>query len=246
MQAATASSINMKIKAKDRTLTDENGLSGLMINELLQVQVPVPDDGNPGVYRSRVEDIVEEKLMVAWPSDGRMRMPLHQDQILSFSLVRDNNAYSFNGMVDGMSEKPLPLVTIIISSAIERVQRRQDFRVKCLIPVEIIGTLPVSSGASCPVILRLKTHASDLSASGISVSSEVAIPTNIMPEIRFSLPDDKPLIKILCRVTHCFAIPGNSTAYHSGIQFLDINEKDKARIVRFVYRTQLQGLRSCN
>ena len=234
----------MKTSARDRTLADENELSGLMINELLQVQEP--DDENPGIYRSRVEDIVEEKLLVAWPSDGGIRMPVHLDQMLGFSLVRDSNAYFFNGMVDGVVENPLPLVTVIISSAIQRVQRRQDFRVKCLIPVEIIGVLPTSSNAFRPVTLRLKTHATDLSASGVSISSEVAIPTNIMPEIRISLQDGRPLIKTSCRVTHCCATPGNPSTYHSGIQFLDINEKDKARIVRFVYRTQLQGLRSCN
>jgi len=250
----------------------ENELPRLMVNELLQVQCP--DEGYAGIYRSRIEDIVEEKLMVAWPSDGGFRLPVHLDQMLDFSLVRNNNAYTFSGMVDGTSDEPLPLVTIIISSAIQRVQRRQDFRVKCLLPIEVIGTLPETSKEASkepdaeapkpaelaeptpeaperpeasdarPVTLRLKTHTYDLSASGVSIRSEAVVPDGALLNVKISLPDDGPLMRIPCQATHCSVVPENPNIYHAGIRFLGIDEKDKARIVRFVYRTQLQGLRS--
>jgi c-di-GMP-binding flagellar brake protein YcgR len=216
-----------------------------MVNELLQVQRP--GDPTPGNYRSRIEDIVEEKLVVAWPSDGGLRLPVHPDQMLGFSLVRAGNAYYFSGLVDSATDTPLPLVTVIVSSAIQRVQRRQDFRIKCLIPIELVGALPnspTSSPDASPAMLRLKTHTYDLSASGVAIRSETLIPDGTLPEVRLSLPDGGPAMKILCRVTHCSVVPENPNMYHAGIQFIDINEKEKARIVRFVYRTQLKGLRT--
>src|ERR1039458_344204 len=96
----------------------------LVINELLQVQLQ--DDPSPSTYRSRIENIIDEKLVATWPTTAGIRMPVHADQMLNFSLVRDGNAYAFTGLVDSTATEPLPQITVIINSEIHRVQRRQN------------------------------------------------------------------------------------------------------------------------
>jgi len=225
------------------TLEEANELElELTVNELLRVQLP--DDPNSDNYYSRIENIEGKMLSVTLPTDNRgAPLPIHPDMMLSFSLVRDGNAYAFNGLVDKVPDRPLPVVTIIVSSAIERIQRRQDFRVKCLIPVEIIAALPEVSSELKPTVLRLKTSTYDLSASGVSLRISMSIPVGTFPLIILSLPDEGSRIRVSCRVVHCFAAPDNTGRFHIGIQFMNLEENNRARIVRFVYRSQLKGIR---
>jgi len=221
-------------------LEDTNELElEFTINELLRVRLP--DDPNSKDYYSRIEDIVEEKLVVTLPTDNSgTPLPVHPDQMLGFSMVREGIVYSFNGLVDKVVDQPLPVVTIIVSSTIERVQRRQDFRVKCLLPIEIVATLPEISDELQPTALHLKTNTYDLSASGVSLRIATLIPDGTFPLITLSLPDGGPPIKVSCLVVHSFPPPENLDRFHIGMKFINLEENNKARIVRFIYRTQLK------
>jgi c-di-GMP-binding flagellar brake protein YcgR len=214
----------------------------LMVNDLLLAQRP--DDLDPGKYRSRIEDIVEEKLVINWPTEKGIRLPVRPDQMLSFSMTRDGNAYSFRGLVDTTSREPVPLVTVIVTSAIQRIQRRQYVRVKCTIPLVVIFPSEENPEGEKPPTPPLNTNTYDLSAIGVSIRSKSAIAEGTLLNIKLSLPDEGPPIDTPCRVRHCFAAPENLNIFHVGMNFLRITENNKARIVRFVYDTQLKRLRT--
>jgi c-di-GMP-binding flagellar brake protein YcgR len=215
---------------------------GLAINEVLQVRLE-NDDNSPSSH-CRIEDISEEKLVITWPTSAGIRLPVHRDQMLDFSMVREGNAYSFAGMVDATSFEPLPQVTIIVTSAITKVQRRQNFRIKCMVPVEITGFAEDSGKDGAATAAYIKTTTYDLSASGLAIHNQKKFPEGALLDVKLSIPDDEPSIKIPCRVVYSEIARENSKLYHSGIQYLAVMEGERARIVRYVYRTQLKGLRS--
>jgi c-di-GMP-binding flagellar brake protein YcgR len=230
------------ICAMKKTLQDlTNDLKArITINELLQVKIP--DD--PVSYFSRINDVVEGKLVIAWPTNAGIRLLVHRDQILDFSFVREATAYSFTGLVDEISPEPLPQITVILSTAIMRVQRRQNYRIKCLIPVELVGAIQEDPREDTTSPLVIKTTTYDLSASGISIRYPLRIPEGTLLEIKLSLPDNGPLIKVPCKVMHSESISENAKQCRTGIHYLAISERERARIVRYVYRMQLKGLRS--
>jgi c-di-GMP-binding flagellar brake protein YcgR len=213
----------------------------LSINELLQVQLR--DDPNPATYRSRIEDIVDQKLLAAWPTAGGIRMPVHADQMLNFSLVREGNAYSFNGLVDSTATDPLPQITVIINSEIHRVQRRQNFRIKSLVPIEISGEVKGASEKEAVIPIFFKTTNYNISAGGVAFRSPKGIPEGTLLEVKIGLPDKERIIKVPCRVIYNEPAMDNPKLQQSGMQFLAIGEKERARIVRYIYRTQLKGMR---
>jgi c-di-GMP-binding flagellar brake protein YcgR len=163
--------------------------------------------------------------------------------MLSFSFVRDGAAYSFAGMVDETKVEPLPQITVILSSEVTRVQRRQNFRIRCLIPVEIIGSIRERPRHEADTILDIRTTTYDVSASGIAIRYPKRIPEGTLLEIRLALPDSGPPIKVPCRVVYSETQPENMMQYRTGIHYLAISEWERARIVRYAYRTQLKGLR---
>ena len=215
--------------------------SKLMINELVKVRLP--GNKNPGNYYSRVEDALKRMMLITWPKDNGAPLPINPNQVLGFSLVHKGDAYSFNGLVDRIAQEPTPSVTIIISSAIKRIQRRQDYRVKCLIPLEVVATLSETSSGLHKAKLHLKTNTYDLSASGVSLRTSTAVKAGTLPVVKLSLPDGGPPMKVSCRVVHCFAAPENQNKFHVGIQFLKLEEDNRARLVRFVYRAQSKRAR---
>ena len=214
--------------------------SYMTIHELLQVRIV--DDPNPATYYSRINDIAEGKLVIAWPTNGGIRLLVHRDQILDFSIMRDGSPYSFTGLVDATALEPLPQITLILSSHVMRVQRRQNFRIKCLLPIEITGFIRESAQDEILSPLHIQTTTYDLSASGFAIRHPKRIPEGTLLEIKLGLPDGNPSIKAPCRVVYSEALGETSRFYRTGMQYLAISEWERARIVRFVYRTQLKGL----
>ena len=215
--------------------------SVLAVNDTLQIRMS-EQNKDQATYYSRINDISEGKLVIAWPTSRGIRLITYADQMLDFYFVREGTPYSFSGLVDATTLEPLPQITVIISSAITAVQRRQNFRIKCLIPVEIIGNIKEDPHADTVTPIDIKTTSYDLSASGISVRHAKRMPEEALLTVKISLPDDEPVISVPGSVIYSEYLSENKVLYRTGIRYLVISEKERARIVRFVYRKQLQGL----
>jgi c-di-GMP-binding flagellar brake protein YcgR len=213
----------------------------LTINELLQVQLQ--DDPNPSTYRCRIDDIVDGKLHASWPTSAGIRMPVHADQMLSFSLVREGGVYAFTGLVDSTKTEPLPLIIVIINSEIHRIQRRQNFRIRSAIPIELTGEIKGSSIKDANIPAFLKTNTFNISAGGLAIRSPKGFPEGSILETKIGLPDHEPMIKAPCRVMYNEPAMDNGKLQQTGMQFLAISEKERARIVRYIYRAQLKSMR---
>jgi c-di-GMP-binding flagellar brake protein YcgR len=180
--------------------------------------------------------------VIAWPTNGGIRLMARQDQILHFSFMSKGVPSAFTGLIDETSMDPMPQITIILSSAVTQVQRRQNFRVKCLVPLEITGSIMEGSKDGTATPLSIQTTTYDLSAGGLAFRHQKRIPEGSLVEIKLGLPDNKPAIKAPCRIIYSEVFAETSKLYRTGMQYLAINEAERARIVRFVYRTQLSGL----
>jgi c-di-GMP-binding flagellar brake protein YcgR len=214
--------------------------SKITVNDLLQVRIL--EDPNSATYYSRINDIAEGKLVIAWPTNNGIRLLVHEDEIFEFTFLRLGIPHTFNGLVDGTSQEPLPELTIILSSPIKQVQRRQDFRVKCLVPIEVFGNIKEDPQSETTTVLSVQTISNDLSASGISVLLAKRLQENSLMNIKLSLPDKAPPISIPCKVIYSDSLPENQSVYRTGMKYLAVSASERARIVRFLYRTQLQGL----
>jgi c-di-GMP-binding flagellar brake protein YcgR len=213
--------------------------SYMTVNELLKVRVYGDADTT---HYSRINAISAGKLVIAWPTNSGIRLPVHRDQILDFSFIRDGVPYAFTGLVDETVLAPLPQITLILSSAVMRIQRRHNYRIKSLIPVEIIGTIKDSPQDETASPLNVRTTAYNISASGIAIHHPQAIPEGSYVEIRLSLPDDGPIIAVPCRIIYTEAFAETLKLYRTGMRYLTMSEYDRARIIRHVYTMQLKGL----
>jgi c-di-GMP-binding flagellar brake protein YcgR len=209
------------------------------VNELLQVKIP----GEKESHFSRVNNITENEIVIAWPTSRGIRMPLRVNQNIELSFVRDAIPYAFIGLILTANLDPLPQITVRSNREVRRVQRREHFRIKCMMPVQITGSIPdgSASGLMQPISIQCVTF--DLSAGGLSIRNATRIPEDALVEVKLKLSDGGPEIKIPARVAYSGSIPGNAALYHLGIYFLALSEWEQARIIRCLYRIQLKSLR---
>lgn len=236
-----------KADKKDAVLrhVEERPIAGnlnfISVNDL--IQVAAADDKNPSNYYSRVNNVLKDKIVIAWPTQRGIRLPVRPDQKLIFTFLRDGIPYAFNGIAGETIREPLPQITIIPFGSIKKTQRRQNFRVKCLVPVVITGTANLSgSSGETEHAVAIKTVTVDLSAGGIGIRWSKGVPEGTLLEAKLALPDKGPVMRIPCRVAYSEQIPDNPSMYHMGMQFLAISEREQARIIRYHQRLQVKSL----
>lgn len=213
------------------------------INDLLQIQVP--DDPNSLSYRSRVNDIVQGKLVVPWPTDRGVPIPIHQNQTLTISFVRDDAVYTFSGIVEDRKREPSALLWLRPAGPPERIQRRHFFRVKSTLPCELLGQGQASDDpGSATRVFNVKALTYDISGSGLSIRHKDSVPAGTLVDCKLALPEDKSVIKILCKVAHSERISSatEEPMYHIGMFYLSIKDADRTRIVRHVFKVEQANL----
>ncbi len=209
------------------------------INDLLQVKDPNDPDAPSSM--SRVDDIVDGKLLIGWPSEGGVFVPIHVNQSLTISFVKDDAIYTFTGIVEEATRAQVHRLTVRPASSAERIQRRQFFRAKVVIPVEfVLQNPPAGDGDSKPQTLCFKATTYDISGSGLSIRYKSSFPSGSLLEAKFALPGESTTIKVVCQVVHCTNLSAatEEALYHIGIRFLAINESNRTRIVRHVFKAQ--------
>ena len=211
------------------------------LNETLQVRIP--DDPNPVTYYSRVLSVNNGVLTIPWPTDRGIRLITHPGEVLEFYFIRGGTPHAFRGLVEAAKTGLMPQLTIVSRGPAQQVQRRQNFRIKCLLPIEIVCKDPDDpDNASAPPLV-IKTVSSDISAGGLSFRYVKRMPEGMPVAAKLSLPDDAEPIRTQCIVIYSDYASEFQTLYRTALRFTDINEGERSRIVRFVYRLQLQGLR---
>ncbi len=213
------------------------------VNDLLQIQVP--DDPNSLSYRSRVNDIVQGRLLVPWPTDGGVPIPIHQNQTLTISFVRDDAVYTFSGIVEDRKREPSALLWVRPAGAPERIQRRHFFRVKSTLPLELLGQQQsLEREDAAPRSISIKAQTFDISGSGLSIRHRDSVPAGTLLDCKLMLPEDRSAIKILCKVAHSERISSSTEEplYHIGMFYLSIKDADRTRIVRHVFKVEQANL----
>ena len=236
----------MKQTSREASRVQANPMDGIrsLIAANEDLEVRIPEDAAPVTYYSKARDASGERLLIAWPADRGTRMAIRKGQLLDFCFVRKGIPNNFSGLVDETLMEPSPEVWILLNGPLRQVQRRQNFRVKCLLPIEIYDTTPedpANESSPAPVIQTVST---DLSAGGISFRHARRIPEGTRVNMKLSLPDNGPVINVPCAVIYSEHVLAHQTLYRTGLRYLALSEGERSRIVRFVYRTQLQGLHS--
>ena len=209
----------------------------LTLGQRLEIFFENNEDGTPG-YTSRVEDILEDEIVVAMPVDERL-VPVipHVGENLYVLAGGDGCHYRFFSVhrSHGRHDDRIPVLHISIPEVAERFQKRGLFRIQ----VNLITTVRLVDMEGT-IDTPKRVSVVDLSGSGLSfiwpkpvvIDSEAALEINDIPGVG--------TIELMTRVMRSTRVEreNDTPIYHIGVQFQGISRSLRDKIVRYLFQVQ--------
>lgn len=216
--------------------------------ELLVNGQPIADETRRRVLTCKVMDLPETNLL-------RISMPFHEGRIVPLA-VGDQyrlTIYSQKGIhgstfvvINRLKEGNLFLADVELKGRLERVQRREFFRHDCRMTANYrMVTISELDGDDLPDIQEStqedtdwkKCVILDISGGGVRMVSEYQETSGEMMQIHFPIVLDGQIEEVYQygHVITSLQNPINPQLYIQRIQFEKIGEKERERIIRFIF-----------
>lgn len=213
--------------AMHRTVRPE--LQRPRVGERIMLEVLPTGEAYPGEVQSVTDPAV---IVVAPIARHATRPPVGSAVRVTF--VRKDGLYEDQGAVTDLTDGPEPQLSVQLAGQVLRTQRRDYVRQDASLNAEVIvrGT-------------TLKCVTKDVSGGGVSLLVSTIPPMTEGDEFEISLnvPDGRPAIRATCQTKYVREILRGSR-WMVGSQFIAIDEDDRQRLVRFVFRLELAQKRS--
>jgi len=203
----------------------------LTINQKLLLEVKAGEYA--GMYDSRVEDIEGDIIHISMPTEKSVTVPLKPKTRLHVSFVMDRGRLSFKSVVEDRYMDPLPMLKIVKPEVLFREELRSFFRVDTRIPVKIM--VDENDGD----IIKQKMYQAkllDLSGGGCRVFTEVKLEKGDVFEI-FLLGNIERLEQIKVEAKRIRKVEDH---YEIGSEFYDIGQSDRDKIIKYVFKRQVE------
>ncbi len=207
------------------------------INQRIVVILP-GKDGFAEQYHSRIEDITANSMSIAMPMSKGYPVMLQRGEVFFGRTVVNGLAFEFTSSLLSRELTPLPIWVIAAPYNIKKFQQRAFVRVDVALPVQIMN-MEGDQVVETPVIQAITK---DISGGGaqIATSHKWALGTKLMVTIDY--PEIGPLT-LKTEVVRLEQPQPDRTLFWVGIKFLEITEKDRSNIIRFIFKKQLEQRR---
>ncbi|WP_303850900.1 flagellar brake protein [Seleniivibrio woodruffii] len=205
----------------------------ISINQKLLIEVKVGD--HAGIFDSRIEDIAhKEHIMVSMPTDKGRTVPLAPNTRLHISYVMDMGRFSFKSIVlDRLKNGAMMLLKIAYPDAVFREELRAFFRVDTRLAVK--AAVPVKKD---DIWLEkvIEAKVADMSGGGLKMFTDIPVAKDATIDIYF-LGQIEKLEQVKAQVMRCRAVEGK---FEIGVKFVDIHQTDRDRVIKYVFKRQVE------
>lgn len=204
----------------------------LEINQKLEIEVL--SGTYQGNYLSKVADFIEAGVIITGLYREGAPLPIRLKQPINVYYTTDRAAYKFKSKILKRTNKPIPLLLIERSDSVNRIQRRDFFRLDVTGKVDIYKMTSNKSYPKKVAAARLL----DISGGGIQMQLQKKLEKG--EEILLSLKNilrPKEFIKSkIVRVKK-----ENNEVYNYGVKFKEIEKEQREEIIKWIFAYQRQS-----
>ena len=195
----------------------------------VSVELSVLEGEYTGSYRTRVEEVGERLLAVGALFDRGEVLPLREGTTVKLTFWDEVAAYSFEAKIMQRIAVPVSLFVLELPDSISKVQRRSFVRVPAFYAIEFRtvtreGLSDLNKGTML-----------DLSGGGMRFSTKVRVENKSLLYVQLTLPIGE--IQSPVRVCRAEQLE-DGKRYNVSVQFHDISERERDRIIRCVFDIQ--------
>lgn len=184
-------------------------------------------------FTSRVEGIDSKGLTLAMPMTKGQPVILSSGSKFSIRLVMDNGAYLFTCVFIDKHLTPIPVWIASMPIEVKRFQQRAFVRIDTKLPVQ--WQICTDEGET-PII---SSSTKDISGGGVRLISKQAVPLGTKLKVYLDLPDTGKL-ELLSEVVRVEQPQSDLPVFWIGTKYLDIAENIRSRIIKFIFKRQLE------
>lgn len=201
---------------------------------------------NDKAYLSKVYDVLsEERLMIAMPMEEGRIVPLELNSKYEVFFIASKGFYSCMAeVVDRYKQNTLYILVINVISSLKKHQRRQYFRLECLLDFKFrileIEELEALKKKMDGIIDEEKfsdATALDISGGGMRFTSAEKL--NVNQNIHIVLDTE------MCHISHRFEILANvkytdgvknrEKLYEARVEFIDFETKNRELLIKYIF-----------
>lgn len=189
-----------------------------------------------GVYLTRIEDIAEDIIKIAVPIVQGQLVPINVGTKVEVLVLDYGKAYGFISEVVDRQAVPLPMLKIRFPQKVKKVQRRNFVRVESFLPVQYSDQNKIKQKKE----VSIKTgKTADVSGGGLCLSTIEPVEHGQQLWLSLQLPN-KCTIEAIGKVVRVSdrIVQGTEKRYYSAIQFVEIDERDRDKIISYIFQLQ--------
>lgn len=185
------------------------------------------DDGD---YKSNIEDVQDRYFAISIPIKEGQYIPLRAGEKVEVLYFNDNNIYKFFSKVLGRKIDGIPVVLLSKPDKVQVIQRRRFVRISHIVPAKYAKTTKEAKIPGEGTVLGATLL--DISAGGVRIRISEEVSRGEFVEVYFPLSGEEFILKgELVRV-----IKDKDGKYACGVSFIDLRERDRDKIVRFIFQ----------
>ena len=208
-----------------------------MIRINQRIEIIVEDEETANLYHSRIEEVADDHLLLAMPSYRGLPILLIPGMEILVRFIQDGAVYQFKSVYRDKQRDPIPVWVVSPAFEITKIQRRSFYRLETYLPVTLqLEKEPVAEAAQA-VILNLQTK--DISGGGVRVISKTLFEPGTEVLLELTLPG-KLTVHTKGKVVRSEPSAPESSIHWISIEFIDIDEHDRKKIISFVFHKQLE------
>jgi c-di-GMP-binding flagellar brake protein YcgR len=172
---------------------------------------------------------------------GYGRLPIKPGHALQIAASTSHDAmYSAVVVVEAVAREPVPLVTVRVSGAWQRTQRRDDVRVGLVVRPRVAAAID-----SNDVRKKLRLAVTNISAGGVQVRTQDELRPGDRIELAFALPGVDKELQVEARVRRVYRVERDGqTVWDVGCQFEGVSASLAQRVVQFIFAQERARARS--
>lgn len=187
-------------------------------------------------FSSRVEEITKNYMVFAMPMSKGYPIILQSGEPFFGKIMVNSTAYRFKSNFLDKKMHPLPIWKVAMPYDIEKIQMREFVRIDAILPVSV-QSMPIEE-ESQPIHMFTK----DISGGGTQIVSKQSIPIGSKLQLNIDIPDFG-IVNVIGEVVREDRPQADNSLFWVGIRFLDIQEKDRNKIIKYIFKKELEKRR---
>ena len=203
------------------------------IGEKIQIDYISPS-GQLFEYVSQAVEIHDNDFIdILIPIRKTQDMPLKTDGVIKLTVPKGEAVYEFKAAIAERISTKVPLLRLKIISEVNKIQRRDSYRLKMMKDVEVRA---LESPEIKPIGGKTKCNLLDISAGGLQFNTNKEFSEGEMIELTLDLNEMHLVVYgIIVRRTLTVS---HKAPYSYGVRFDRISELDRNKITKYIFEEQ--------